>query len=49
MILLGIILLIIGIFVARHILWPVAGVLLLIGVILWVASAPVCGGPYGCY
>lgn len=49
MILLAVILLIVGIFVARNILWPVAGVLLLIGVILWLVAAPVCGGTYGCY
>ena len=34
MIFLGIVLLIIGIFVARNILWPVGGILLLVGVIL---------------
>ena len=34
MILLGIILLIIGIFVARNILWPIGGILLVIGLVL---------------
>jgi hypothetical protein len=34
MIFLGIMLLIIGIFVARNILWPIGGVLILIGLLL---------------
>ena len=38
MILLGIVLLIIGIFVARNILWPIGGILLLIGVVLAVVN-----------
>lgn len=52
MIALGIVLLLIGIFIARNILWPVAGVRITIGLILWIVSAatsPVCGGAYGCY
>lgn len=38
MIVLGIILLVVGIFVARNILWPVGGILVLIGVVLAVAN-----------
>ena len=34
MILLGIVLLIIGIFAARQILWPIGGILVLIGIVL---------------
>lgn len=34
MIFLGIILLIVGIFVARNILWPIGGILLLVGLLL---------------
>jgi hypothetical protein len=36
MIVLGIILLIIGIFVARNILWPVGGILIIVGLVLMV-------------
>lgn len=38
MILLGIILLVIGIFVARNILWPIGAVVLIIGLILLFAN-----------
>jgi hypothetical protein len=34
MILLGVILLIIGVFVARNILWPIGGILILVGLLL---------------
>ena len=34
MIFLGIILLIIGIFVARQILWPIGGILVIVGILL---------------
>jgi hypothetical protein len=40
MIILGVILLIVGIFVARNIMWPVGGVLILIGLILWLVAIP---------
>lgn len=36
MITLAIILLIVGVFIARHILWPIAGILLVVGLLLWV-------------
>ena len=36
MILLGIVLFIVGIFVARNILWPLGGILILIGVVLLI-------------
>ena len=36
MIFLGIVLLIVGIFVARNILWPVGGILILVGLLLLV-------------
>ena len=35
---LGIILLIIGIFIARNILWPIGGILVLVGVLLLVLT-----------
>jgi hypothetical protein len=38
MIALGIILLIIGIFVARNILWPLGGILIIVGVVLAIAN-----------
>jgi hypothetical protein len=38
MILLALILLIVGVFVARNILWPIGGILLLVGVILVVVN-----------
>jgi hypothetical protein len=41
MILLGVILLIIGIFYARNILWPIAAILILIGVLLVVLEGGV--------
>ena len=34
MILLGIVLLIIGIFAARQILWPIGGILVIVGILL---------------
>jgi hypothetical protein len=46
MILLAIVLFIVGIFAARQILWPVAGVLFVLGVVLWIVAAP---GPIGGY
>lgn len=48
MILLGIILLIVGYFTIRPLVY-VGGVLILIGLIIWLAAVPVCGGTYGCY
>ena len=52
MILLGIILLIIGIFVARHILFPIAAVLIGVGALIWIIDAaghPICTAGNGCY
>jgi hypothetical protein len=39
MILLGLILLIVGLFVARPLVW-VGGVLILVGLVLWAAAVP---------
>lgn len=47
LIILGIILLVIGFFVARNILWPVGGILLLIGLILYVVNSG--AGTYSYY
>lgn len=38
MILLALILLLVGVFVARNILWPIGGILLLVGVILVIVN-----------
>jgi hypothetical protein len=38
MILLGVILLIIGVFAARNILWPVGGILVIVGIVLAVVN-----------